>query len=374
MGDIERYIVEFLCYGDTEAAKRVQLSGPVDWTLRYPHLGEKAKGQAGEKVMWREGDKAIVSPELIYLVFFYISRAEELLNQQRDQHGRFLAKYSILGEGERLSTPIVDMYAQELMKTLDLPLPPKEIAHICLTHDIDTLENYRHLRGAIGGVVRGQWKKVVASWKDLHNDPAYTFPWLIEQDAACSKHNAQCDVFYFVKHTPGKGLDYPQYNLRGKDYRATEKLLLDSGAQIGVHSSAYANNPISSAKTHRSHYLSCSIERMQQLAEAGIKDDYTMGFADKAGFRLQTCRPVRWINPKTMELSNLVLHPLTIMDCTLSSSDYMNLSENEAFIAAEKLIDKVRQHHGEVCLLWHNSNFGEETYHASLYPKILQLL
>ena len=70
---------------------------------------------------------------------------------------------------------------------------------------------------------------------------------------------------------------------------------------------------------------------MQALVAAGITDDYTMGFADKAGFRLQTTRPVRWLDPVTFELTDLVLHPLTVMDTTLASEQYMHLDEEQDF-------------------------------------------
>jgi hypothetical protein len=113
---------------------------------------------------------------------------------------------------------------------------------------------------------------------------------------------------------------------------------------------------------------------MQRIADAGYTDDFTMGFADQAGFRLQTSRAVRWINPQTMQLTSLTLHPLLIMDTTLSGENYMNLTEDEAYFLCERLIAKVRMHHGDVCLLWHNSNFDSHSYHTSLYPKILQLL
>ena len=99
-----------------------------------------------------------------------------------------------------------------------------------------------------------------------------------------------------------------------------------------------------------------------------------MGFADQVGFRLQTTRAVRWINPITYNLSPLTLHPLTIMDVTLSEERYMNLTEDEAYFLCERLIDKVRMHHGELCLLWHNTSINPNSYHASLYPKLLSLL
>ena len=62
------------------------------------------------------------------------------------------------------------------------------------------------------------------------------------------------------------------------------------------------------------------------------------------------------------------------MDVTLSNSNYMNLSEDEAYFLCQQLFDKVRQYQGEVVLLWHNSNIRPDTYHRNLYPKLLQLL
>ena len=69
-----------------------------------------------------------------------------------------------------------------------------------------------------------------------------------------------------------------------------------------------------------------------------------------------------------------MLHPLTIMDCTLSNQNYMNLREDEAFFLCQQLIDKVHMHHGELCLLWHNSDINDSSYHKALYPKSLQML
>ena len=125
---------------------------------------------------------------------------------------------------------------------------------------------------------------------------------------------------------------------------------------------------------HRSHYLRCSIDLMQHHEASGITDDFTMMFPDQVGFRLQTTRPVRWINPKTMTLTNLTLHPLTIMDCTLSNTNYMNLNEDEAYFECQRLFEKIHQNAGEVVLLWHNTSPSNNPFHRTLYPKLLNLL
>ena len=380
MKEIIDYILTWLCYGDEEAAKRVAYTDDekaledhdviivpngllgkelVVPELKRPIVEEPAKG------------KTIIRTDLVYAVFFFTSRAEELINSQRDEHGRFAARYSILSQKSRLQIPRLDEYARLLLKQLDLPLPSSGFGHIYLTHDIDAISRYRSLRGALGGIRRGETKAVLAALHDIHNDPLYTFPWLIEQDAKVRK----ADAIYFVKRTKGRGFDYPQYCLWGRDFKRLKHMLRHNNVYLGVHGSYYGSIPkIEYSKMFRAHYLRSSIEHMQALADAGYTDDFTMGFADQAGFRLQTSRAIRWINPQTMQLTNLTLHPLLAMDNTLSQDNYMHLTEDEAYFLCERLIDKVRLHHGDLCLLWHNSNLTKDTYNKSLYPKILQLL
>lgn len=427
------YIKQFLLYGNTEAAQRVGYTADEQEWEQYPvvivpngFLGNSlVLPDMSRPQMEQRGKTLVIRTDLIYNTFFFISRAEELLNRQRDEHGRFCARYSILGYSNRLQIPIIDEYAHILMKHLELDMPAPRYSHIYLTHDIDTISQYRHLRGFLGGIYRGEISQALNALTDIRRDPVYTFPWLIEQDAKVPT----AEVIYFVKHTRGKGYDYPQYNLQGADFLQLKNTLLKSGARLGIHSSYYgwdkgtrnkeqrlnssdskcletkATSPSSfilppsssekkvtnlgswlltpgSMSLHRSHYLRCSIDNMQALADAGVTDDFTMAFPDQAGFRLQTSRPVRWINPKTYTLTPLTLHPLTVMDCTLSNTNYMNLqTEDEAYFFCEQLFDKVRQYAGDITLLWHNSIFKSNTtnhnneitnYHTTLYPKLLK--
>lgn len=397
------YIIQFLLYGNKDVAKQVGYTADeAEWQnyrvviVPNGHMGKEIvmpdlEELKVESLKWKEKSISVVRTDIIYNTFFFISRAEELINSQRDEHGRFLAKYSILGQNNRLMIPTVDEYARMLMKLLDLPLPTPSFSQIYLTHDIDTIAHYRHVRGAIGGILRGQWQKVLASLKDIHNDPAFTFSWLISQDKQV--HDAKC--IYFAKDTRGKGYDYPQYQLSGKDFETAEQLIENSGANIGLHSSYYGfSETLTTVLTHnikintpekiqagqflpiyhRSHYLRCSIDEMQLLTQFGQVEDFTMMFPDQVGFRLQTTRAVRWINPKTMQLTPLILHPLTIMDCTLSNDNYMNLNEDEAYFECQRIFEKIHQNAGEVIILWHNTTPNKNPYHRILYPKLLNLL
>lgn len=380
MKEIIDYIITWLCYGDDEAAQRVAYT--ADETALETHdLIIVPNGHLGKDLVVPElkkpvveqpaKGKTIIRTDIVYAVFFFTSRAEEVINPQRDEHGRFAARFSMLNQKSRLQIPRLDEYARLVLKQLNLPLPESGFGHIYLTHDIDAISRYRHLRGAIGGILRGEGKAVWSAWRNIHNDPLYTFPWLVEQDARVPKKEA----IYFVKRTQGKGYDYPQYCLRGHDFKQLKHMLRHNDVYLGVHGSYYGTIPaIQYSRMYRAHYLRCPIEQMQRLADAGYTDDFTMGFADQAGFRLQTSRAVRWINPLTYQLTPLTLHPLIIMDNSLSQANYMNLTEDEAYFLCERLIDKVRMHHGDLCLLWHNSIFTGDTYHQSLYTKLLALL
>ena len=386
MQEVIEYIIQFLLYGNEQGVKQVGYTADESLWPNYRvvvvpngHMGHQIVLPTEEDLELRieKQDKTyIVHTDVIYNTFFYISRAEELLVGERDEHGRFLAKHSMLGQKNRLMIPLIDEYSRAMIKMLDLALPEPGFSHIYLTHDVDSIAHYRHLRGAIGGIMRGQMKQVLAARRDIHNDPAYTFSWLIAQD----KKVEEAEVVYFVKDTPGKGKDYPQYDLQGADFTGLKRQLEDSGAQLGWHSSAYAIGEEAKGEEairrekHRSHYLCCPIEKMQQLVEMGVKDDFTMMFADQAGFRLQTTRAVRWINPMTWQLTELTLHPMTVMDCTLSHEHYMGLTEDEAYFECQRLFEKVHQNAGEVVLLWHNTIISDNNYHKSLYPKVLELL
>ena len=392
MDEIINYIKTWLLYGNADAAQMIGYTADEREWQKYKlvivpngHLGKdivlpdlttpvveqwSASASADQTV-------AVIRTDLIYNTFFFISRAEEVINKQRDAHGRFAAAYSVLGEHNRLMVPTLDEYARLVMKAVGLPLPPSGFAHIYLTHDIDTIAHYRHLRGALGGLWRGEWRQVLRAWRDMEDDPAYTFPWLVEQD----KRVPLAEKIYFVKHSFGKGYDYPQYNHHSPDAHRLRKFLEWNKLTIGWHSSYYGVGSIEQRSkrrdelsVHRSHYLNCSIANMRKLVELGVTDDYTMGFADQAGFRLQTSRAVLWIDPERMQLTELVLHPLIIMDVTLSSKNYMALDQVEATYVCQQLIDKVRMHNGDLCLLWHNTSINQTDYHKSLYPELLRSL
>ena len=340
----------------------------------------------------------ICHADIIASTYFLISRYEEYINpnSNRDPHGRYIGKQSVPAQAGFIHRPIVEEYGELLRNLLQqagvplLPIP-QQINHIYLTHDIDSITNYRRIRGLIGGILRREnITTILKSLFNIHNDPAYTFPWILNQD----NQLPQATQIYFVKAArQASGLDRPAYNLVGKNFTHLKKEILTSSpkAIFGLHASYKSGNIpdiISDERkllqyaienqqitTSRHHYLrSLQPNDMEALIDARITDDYTMGYADIAGFRLGTCRAVRFINPATRKLTSLTLHPLTIMDCTLSEPHYMNLTYKEALSYSQILINETKQHNGDLCLLWHNTRFTNNDYHSQLYSQIIKSL
>ena len=346
------------------------------------------------------GSTKVVHADLVASAYFLISRYEEYLHpdRHRDAHGRFSGKESLPYRAGFLLRPVLDEYSHLLLTwlsesaTVSFPSPGYE--QIYLTHDIDRIAYYRNPRGFLGGIKRNLTafpglKQVLKAPLRLENDPAYTFPWIIEMDRKVK--GAQS--VYFVKSAIHQHAnDLPSYSLTGKDFKRLFSLLKTSNALFGLHTSYYAGKhpeiiPQEKEQLERSLNLPISFNRwhflrsllpadFNALINAGVSDDFTLGYADTVGFRLGTSRCVRWIDPKSRKVTSLRLHALVAMDCSLSNSYYMNLTEEEAKKTLLSLLSQIRKHHGEVVLLWHNTVFSsvEGGYHPSLYQTIIEEL
>lgn len=361
----------------------------------------------GESKIEQYEDTRVLHADLIASTYFLISRYEELVRKEiRDVHGRFPGKESIPYRAGFIDRPLVEEYGKLLRAQLrdvccNIIEPPKEIQKIYLTHDVDQLAHFRNIRGLMGGLIRGlkrpkEGNKAFKSYfGGLKFDPWYTFPWLFQQDKMVETNlgRERCEPILFFKSGGGvRKEDKPISNLLSPDFQRLLRSCRRKDIQIGLHTSYEAGintelivkekknlDRIARINTiyNRNHYLNArEPEDMQALIDAGITDDFTMSYADMAGFRLGTCRPVRWINPNTRQLSNLKLHSLAIMDVSLSDIRYMYMNAHDAYQYCVQLIDCVESYNGELVLLWHNTTVEktDKSYHRKLYKDLIKYL
>ena len=421
-----KYIIDFLLKGNSHLASRVGYTNNRSLFANYsvvilpsgffdaetygtqasePQLPLKEFNGTpilfGTEEIKRQASTIVIHADLVASAFFLLSRYEEFIHpdDNRDAHGRYVGRKSLPYRANFISRPIVDEYADILLKCLseagcDVKFPPASYRKIYLTHDIDFLTNYRHLRGFAGGIKRNLLSpkglcRIAQSVFSLENDPAFTFRWILEQDSKVT----DAQQVYFVKSAVSQAAaDYPGYNLNGKDFKKLSQLLKKNNCKLGLHTSYNSANHLKYIKmektkleqslemtvtANRWHFLrTTQPSDYKELLSAGITDDFTMGYADIAGFRLGTSRAVQWINPENIEVTNLTQHPLTAMDCTFSNQEYMNLTESEAEEKMVSLLNQTKKHNGDVVLLWHNTVFSELDggYHKSLYTNIIKEL
>lgn len=350
--------------------------------------------------------RTILHADLIASSFFLLTRYEELIKPYaRDQFDCFSAKSSMPYLASFIDRPIVDEYGiiiRDIMRQsgIDVNEPPKEFSKIFLTHDIDCPWEHFTAAGAmkrILGILKREKRFSIYPIKNLfgnvQSDPWYTFPWLMEQDKKVrDRYGSKCRIIYFMKSGGNsKPEDYDIY-INTKACKKLYKQLRNSRAHIGLHISYEAGGDtklirneynklkaLVGEKLHynRNHYLRSRYPRdMKELIKLGITDDFTMGYNEVAGFRLGTSRSVNWIDPETMEITALILHPLTIMEGSLTASPNMNLNEKEALCYANNLINSVKNHNGELILLWHNNSVvpGTAKGNRQLYETIINNL
>lgn len=366
---------------------------PLEKTEEIPLLYGKGKTRV-------VGNTIVTEADIIASSYFFISRYEEYVcRTKRDIHGRFPGKESFLYRAGLIDTPLIDMYGaflRKLLRKAGVPIsePSQGLKKVWLTHDVDAPFFCRSFRAVVRETVKGiGFGKAFPIYRGkLENDPYYTFPWIMSQDGElCGKYPDKCKALYFLKVGGNSCFDKPDYDISLPDVRKMMELLKKGGAVFGLHSSYESGkNPelvieeqknissrwgIGNIKYNRNHFLrSCEPENFRALADAGITDDFTMGYADVSGFRLATSRPVRWIDPETRRVTGLVMHPLLVMDCTLSDSKYMGIKMDEAYSYCISLINEARKYNGEVVLLWHNTSFASDNgngYHKTLYSKLL---
>jgi len=347
----------------------------------------------------RVGDTIVVHADLVASAYFLLSRYEEMIHRdKRDKHGRFPGRESLPYQAAFIDRPIVDEYGKLLRKWLHLSgatisEQAPSIRQINLTHDVDEPFNCRTWRNVARHTLSGRnpFLSIRDKFSPLQDDLYYTFPWMLQQDNmlqhAVGEDN--CQSFLFFKAGGKTKNDKPRYDLYGKDIGALFALCREQHATVGLHSSFEAGmdhsliasekkkleNAYGAAIKHnRNHFLSSrEPEDMEYIENVGITDDYTMGYADVAGFRIGTSLPVRFINPTIRRLTTLTLHPLIIMDGTLHEPHYMNLTADRAEDYCMRLIQNIRQVNGELTLLWHNTTVIENKG-RDLYSKIINYL
>lgn len=332
-------------------------------------------------------DQLVTNADLIASTFFLVSRYEEYARPQvRDSFDRFPGSESIGYRAGFLQRPLIEEYrgiVRELLKTHDQSLPVRSVPKIRLTYDVDHLGKYfrpweiprTFLKAATGSRTFADAAEALLVKMRMKPDPYDNYEQLSEYESylRVSIPPNQVEIIYYLMALEKSRSDTWYYIGSAKAKELIEKVKA-RGATIGYHASTEAGYNSSyllpeldllrktiqsKVDAVRYHGLGLRGLAYEELEKAGIAEDSTLGYADAAGFRVGLCTPFKLFDPITMRLSNVMEHPLLIMDVSLSSSSYMSLTTDASIEYCINILDQVRSFNGELVLLWHNSSLAQ---------------
>ncbi len=318
--------------------------------------------------------------DLFAASFYLISRYEEYLPHLKDKYNRYKAEESLAFKHGFLEKPIVSIWIKEFIENLKEQFPNLDVQHprfkYISTIDIDNAYLYRgkgfvrstaFLLKAIGSFNFKAIKMALLVTTNKRKDPFDTYSLQFNLQ---KKYNL--DVRYFML-LGDYGINDKNISHTNSSFQILVKRLADL-APVGIHPSFGSN--INEKKLavevkrlegiqkrevsfSRQHFLQLSFPKTyKRLIEAGITNDFTMGYASHLGFRASIASPFTFYNLDMEQILPITIHPFAIIDDILNVN--MKLSADEVVGRISSIIEEVKQVNGTLISIWHNDTFSEE--------------
>lgn len=310
--------------------------------------------------------------DIFSAIFYLLSRYEEYLPSSKDKHDRYHSKNSILSPKE-LKDPPIDRWLMLLKEKLEasypgLIVPYKNSFEVIASMDVDHYYDikykpwYIRVGKVLNSIKKGQLAEFKARCRTLFGGGD-----IFDQYDLFSKISAGHKVLFFL-HL-GKAAPYDESKPIDKVAinKVISKLNKDNH-RFGIHPSYLSNHNaeslndefnqftehISFAPTlSRQHFLKLSFPKTyRSLIDKGIKEDYSLMYADQIGFRAGTAHPFYWYDLKQDKITDLRIIPNALMDVTLQQ--YMKLSIEESIITINELKKTCQKYNAPFIFIWHN--------------------
>jgi len=323
--------------------------------------------------------------------FYLVSRYEEHLPFEADRHGRFSSDLSLAKREGFLEMAVVNRLAILLRDHLLNKYPESkfDIGEYKFIPTVDIDIAYAHLgKGfvrAYGAMAKhllkadfGEVSRRIRSMRGKTKDPYDNFDLF---NGTCQEH-ALNPIYFILAGDPGP--HDRNLSLNNKNFAELVKSLSDKN-EIGVHPSYGSDNDTESLKKELGRILTVTgkvIEKSRQhfvrlrfpdtyamLINNGIKEDYSMGYADAQGFRASIASPYKYYDLSEEKETSLTVFPFMFMDSTLS--DYMNLSPEKYGNSVAPLIEEVKYCKGTLVGIWHNYAMADNKEKLKAFKEII---
>jgi hypothetical protein len=313
--------------------------------------------------------------------FYLITRYEEYLPHAKDMYGRYAHENSMAYKEHFLQVPVVNVWLKELSTLLiqkfpSLSLNPTPFTFLP-TYDIDIAYSYLH-KGALrnlGGFIKSMWGSEWPLVKErMHvlfgrqQDPFDSYEWLNQlHDAYALK-----PLYFFLLAEKNEGYDkniLPRKKAMKKLVKRHSELY-----NIAIHPSWKSGDEprlltkeiktlqeISGKQVckSRQHYIRMTLpETYQRLIDAGITEDYSMGYGSINGFRASYCLPYLWYDLQKEQTTNLTLYPFCYMDA--NSYYEQHYTYEQALEEMKHYYNVTKKFNGLLITIWHNHFLGTD--------------
>lgn len=317
-------------------------------------------------------EKGVLPFDPFAAAFYFLSRYEEYINTERDKHGRFLAENSALTKSGILTIPVVDHWVKMVLEKIQVAFPQvkgqlKEHKDL-FTVDVDNGFAFkgRGLRSK-AAVLKAQLKGRSAEAKERKAVLAGALQDPYDNYKKICKCVNDPNALIFLVLFAERGENDHGADPSSKDFQEAIQEM-SKGAEVGIHPS-YASNDVAGAMEaqaeqlgqvigksitkSRQHFLRFDLPATyRQLISAGIKEEHSMGYADRAGFRAGTCRPFQWYDLSNEQTTDLKVIPFACMDTAYA--DHLGLDPEEASTKITEMLGHVRKVNGPLVSVWHD--------------------
>lgn len=357
-----------------------------DHGIRDYHLEVIAHKQF-DKLFFKGGTGPIPF-DLFGASFWLISRYEEYLPHKTDANNRFHYSSSLAYQYDFLEKPLVNLWLTQLKSALVALYPEIEFTerpyNFLSSIDIDSVYKYKHkgfvrtLAGFLSDKSLAKMKERLSIILNRAKDPFDCYDYLIDTH---KQTNTSAIYFFLLGDYGPNDKNHSASDLR---FQSLIKHLGDYSS-VGIHPSFGSNSNFRQLKveisrlsniTHRIIYMSRQHFSMlkfpktyQNLLEAGIFADYSMGYTNYNGFRASYCFPFKWYSLDIEAASALTIHPFCISENTLLH--HSPLKHKSMLELADPIVKEVKKCGGELISIFHNDNYTDEV--KKFYRQFIEL-
>ena len=332
----------------------------------------------GVPCFFETGDRSNIPFDIFSASFYLLSRYEEYLPHVKDDLGRFPEKTSFLYKEGVLQRPLVDLWADLLMKVLKERFPelegkPKKyeftpIIKVAVSHCFAHRGILRNLGGFFLDL--GQFKllrliKRVAVWFNPAKDPFNNFAVLL---GLHQKFNLK-GIFFF------QFADYGRHDKNVSIYQGRFRNLIKwvgDYAQVALSASYQSAFDMEILRTEKSR-LSALVHRpvncvrlrynrvnlpksYRNLVDAEFTSDYSMGYTHTIGFRAGTCTPFYFYDINLEVQKPLKIHPFVLFDYSLLKMK----KQSEVFYVLDDIYREIQRLKGNFTVVFSNELLGSK--------------